>query len=179
MNTDRDRLDEAIDRIAARMTTLEDDTALAARIAAALPERRFGLTWILAGWAPRLAVLAMAAIAITLVLRTFYDGSTKVLRTERASAALSIVEPLSNKRRTLVEPPVIERRTFVELSLNRRGTTVAGDLADHERSLPPIEPIAGLAVDALTPSELALEPVLVPAPLMIADLPLSSDFPPH
>jgi len=92
MTTNRDRLDEAIDLVTARMTKVEEDTALAARIAVALPERRFGLTWIRAGWAPRLAMLALAALAITVVLRTFEKGLAERSSERRRSRAQPLAD---------------------------------------------------------------------------------------
>ena len=46
MNTNRDRLDEAIDHVAARLTRVEDRRALAARIVDALPERSPWFGWL-------------------------------------------------------------------------------------------------------------------------------------
>ena len=90
MTTNRDRLDEAIDMIAARMTNVENDAALAARIASALPERA---DWFPRVWIARLATGALATLAVIVVLRPFYEGSTDVLRTEVTRAPLTIVEP--------------------------------------------------------------------------------------
>jgi len=173
MNTNRDRPDEAIDIVAARMTNVEKDAALAARIANALPERS---NWFPRVWMTRLALGALATLAVVVVLRPFDGGSTKVLRTEGANAALAILEFPSNDRRTLVEPSVIVRRTTVEPSSNDRRTISEGD---HEFSLAPIDAPGALSLTALTPSQLALEPALMLAPLEIADLSLSSDFSPR
>ena len=172
MNTNRDRLDDAIDRVAARMTNVEEDAALAGRIVAALPERS---AWSGAGWMPRLAVGALAALTVAVVLRPFYDGSTDVLRTEGAERAVwRSHEPASNDRRTTVEPPVIVRRTPVEHPSNDRRT-----ISDHEFSLPSIPAPEALIVDSMAPEALAGADALELASLVIADLPLTAEFPPR
>ena len=171
MNTERDRLDEAIDIIAARMTRVEEDAALAGRIVSSLPERS---VWLPRVWISRFAMGALATLAITVVLRTFDDGSTDVLRTDSATAAPTSVEPLSHELRTLVEPPVIVRRTTVEQASNDRRT-----LSDHEFALPSIPAPEALIVDSMAPELLAAADALELASLVIADLPLSSDFPPR
>ncbi len=171
MNTNRDRLDDAIDRIAARMTNVEDDAALAGRIVAALPERSArSWRWLM----PRLAVGTFAALTVAVVLRPFYDGSTDVLRTEGANVPLAIAEPASNDRRTIVEPPVIVRRTPVEHPSNDRRT-----ISDHEFSLPSIPAPEALIVDSMAPEALAGADALELASLVIADLPLTAEFPPR
>ncbi len=183
MNTNRDRLDEVIDGVAARMTSVEEDAALAARIASTLPDRRLGWTWILAGWAPRLAVLAMAAVAITVVLRTFDDRSTNVLRTEVAKGTSPIVELPSNHRRTPIEPSSVEPSSVEPSSgeppSNLRRTAGYTDHPDHEFSLPAIAAVAALGVDPLAPVNLAEDAPLTIESLEIADLPLTTDFSPR
>jgi hypothetical protein len=165
----RDHLDDAIDSVAARMTRVEENDALAIRISSSLPDRRVGLGWIFAGWAPRLAVLALGALAITVVLRTFDDGSTGVLRTE--SASVPFVEFRAAVERPAVEPEPIVRRTPVEPSSNDRRTT-----EDFDRSLEALVAPAALALGTLAPSDLPVQGSLVLEPLAIADLPLTAEI---
>jgi hypothetical protein len=173
MKTNPDRLDDAIDLVTRRMTAVEPDAELATRIANGLPDRP---TWLPRVWITRFAIGALATLAIGVVLRTFYEGSTQVLRREGANVPLAVVEPPSNDHRTPVESPVIVRRTTVEPSSNDR-RTISED--DHEFSLAPIDAPDALLLTALAPSELASEPVQEIEPLQIADLPLSSDFSPR
>ena len=94
----RDHLDEAIDHVATHLIRVEDNEGLSTRILSSLPDRS---PWSLHSWMPRLAMTAAIGIGVTLVvLRTFDDGSTDVLRTENASAPF--VEFRSNCRS---EPP--------------------------------------------------------------------------
>ena len=157
------------------MTQIKDNPRLAFRIARALPERG-GWSW---QWLPRLALGVLTVVTVAVALRTFYDSSTEVLRTESSNtppaASGTIEQPRSNDHKTPAERVVILPRTSVEPSLNDRRTISEGD---HDFSLPPISAAVALDVDALTPSELAVEPELV-APLVIADLPSSFDFSPR
>ena len=160
----RDHLDEAIDSVAARLTRVTEDDALAARIINALPERA-PLHW----WVPRLAITSVLAIgALLVVLRTFDDGSTDVLRTENAGAPF--VEFRAAVERTSVEPELIVRRTIVE-----RPSSDGRTRADHERSLLALSPPAALALAAVAPGDLPGQGELVVESLTIADLPLTAD----
>jgi len=167
MNTRPDRLDEAIDHVAKRlMTHVTDDDALATRILASLPDRS---PWHLHAWIPRLAITAMLAAAISfVVLRTFDDGSTGVLRS--ASAGGPFVEFRAVIERTPVEPELIARRTTVERLSNIRRTA-----EDFERSLDAIAVPAALSLKAVTASELPGQGSLFVEPLTIADLPLTAE----
>ena len=166
-----DRVDDAIDQVAARMTRVDDDAELAARIIASLPERSgWSLGWLL----PRLAITAAVGLAAaTVVLRTFDDRSTTVLRTfegRSTDVQLAVAAP---ENRTSVEPPLIVRRTIVEPSSNDRRTIGA---PDHERSLPSLGTVAMLPFDSLAPASLPEDAPLTLKPLEIADLPLTADI---
>ena len=168
----KDRLDSAIDSVAGRLTNVREDPGLALRIFEALPARSaWSLHWLM----PRLAITAVLAIATAyVVLRTFDGRSTNVLRTEGAIASRPVVEPSSNGRRTPVEPPLIIRRTTVEPSSYHRRT-----ISDHEFSLPSIQAPEALVIESMAPEALAAVDALELASLVLADLPLSSDFSPR
>lgn len=170
----RDQLDHAIDQVAARLTHVTDDEGLALRIIETLPERP---TWSLYWLMPRLAITAgIAAIAVTVVLQTFDDRSTEVLR----SAVLSspAVQPAGvPEHRTDVEPTQIGRRTIVERPSNDRRTI---DVPDFDRSLAAIAAPGVLVVESLSAESLPAEDALAIAPLAIADLALTAEsFPPR
>lgn len=171
MSAKRDGLDDAIDAVAARLTRVPEDETLAARIANALPDRS---PWLLSSWIPRLAfgVLALGAIAISVVPHPFDGRSTDVLRTESAGAPF--VEFRAVVERTPVEPSSDPRRTTVEQPPNVRRTT-----ADHERSLAAIPAPAALSLEAVAPRELPSQGALMLEPLAIPSLPLTAenDFP--
>ena len=168
MNANHDRLDEAIDRIAKRLTRVEDGAALANRILASLPDRS---PWLLHSWIPRLAITAMLAAAASLVVLRMFDGrSTDVRRTEVASAPL--VEFRAAVERTSAEPELIVRRTIVERQENDRRTI---DAPDHEYSLREIDSPKALSVSVLASESLLVEEALSLAPLTIAELPLTAE----
>lgn len=173
----RDQLDHAIDQVAARLTHVDEDDTLAARISSSLPERRGGLTWLLAGWAPRLAMLVLAAFAVTVVLRTFDGRPADVLRTfdvRSTGVQLAVEVP---EHRTYVEPTLNERRTIVERPSNDRRTI---DVPDFDRSLAAVAAPRVLTIELLSPASLAAEDALAIAPLAIADLALTAEsFPPR
>ena len=162
----RDHLDEAIDYVATHLVRVEDNEGLSTRILSSLPDRS---PWSLHSWMPRLAMTAAIGIGVTfVVLRTFDDGSTDVLRTEIASAPL--VEFRAAVDRTTVEPELSVRRTILERPSNDRRTS-----ADHGRSLLALAPPAALSLAAVAPGDLPGQGALVVESLTIADLPLTAD----
>ena len=168
----RDRLDDAIDTTAARMTAVADDDSLALRIVSSLPERSaWSLHWLM----PRLAITAALAMATAfVVLRSFDDRSATVLRTEKAGGP--IVELVAPAERTVVAPPLVVRGTIAEPRSNARRTAVDADRPDHAFSLPAITAATALHIDALTPANLPEDAPLTVESLEIADLPLTADF---
>jgi len=168
---DRDRLDEAIDLVAARMTHVDDDAALASRIVAALPERpAWSLHWLM----PRLAITAALALATAfVVLRSFDDRSATVLQTENAPAP--VVAPAPVAQRAVVEAPPIVPRGIGRPASNAPRTAEDLDRPDHDFSLPAIAAVAALNVDTLMPASLPEDEPLTVAPLTIADLPLGGE----
>src|SRR5688500_7053283 len=80
-----DRLDSAIDQVAARIMQVRDDEELALRIAGALPGRSSRFRWLL----PQLA--AVAAFAIAAVVWTMRDTATPSLLPLTAVVAVMAV----------------------------------------------------------------------------------------
>jgi hypothetical protein len=168
MKTRHDRLDEAIDQVAARLTEVTASAGLAQRIAASLPDRS---PWLLYSWIPRLAITAMLAAGVSfVVLRRFDDRSTYVLRTFGVRSTDVQFAVAVSEHRTNVEPALIVRRTIVEPPQNDRRTT-----ADHERSLEAIVTPAALALGTVAPRDLPAQGSLGVEPLAIADLPLTAE----
>ena len=62
----QERLDQAIDRVAKRLTHVDEDAQFASRIVAALPERFTWFGWLTHSWAPRLAMMAIVAVSAVL-----------------------------------------------------------------------------------------------------------------
>ncbi len=166
-----DRLDESIDAVAARLTKVAEDDALAFRIVSSLPERRAGLTWMLSGWAPRLAMVA-AIVAAGIVWGSRDQATTPhvdPLASTRIApepigllAAVREAEPIRTMRGEALEP----LQPLESLEPSR---------VDFDRSLPSIETAASLEFDSLAPDVLPQSEGLVLESLVIADLPLTAE----
>ena len=153
-------LDGAIDRVALRLTHVDDDAMFAQRIVAALPERRGGLTWIFAGWVPGLA--AIAVIVAAAAMWSNRDQSPTQLTNEsrpELSAFAASIEPL--------QP--LERMERVGTRPLERVEPVEPLEPDHERSL------VSLSVNALVAEVVPEAGLLALEPLAIAELPLTAE----
>ena len=171
MNTERDRLDSAIDAVAARMTRVEENNAFATHIINALPERSIWSGWLFHSWAPRLAMLAVVIAAGILWSNrgshesssapSMIAGQPTVVFTPLAA---SVKEAAPNRTMPLERVELLEPVEPLEVSR-----------VDHERSLPALGAVTALAFDSLTPVSLPEDAPLTLKPLEIADLPLTAD----
>ena len=161
---DYERLEAAIDHVAARMTQVQDDADLATRIAAVLPERsRFG--WLI----PQVAFLtAFAVAAIVWVTR---ETPSPLSPIPVANSALMASLPTV----PLVDAPGTALRTLPLERLEPLAPLEPVDVADHERSLPALAVMDALMVSDLTPEALPAAPPLTLAPLGVAALPLTAE----
>jgi hypothetical protein len=192
---DRDRLDAAIDQVAARMVAVPDERELTLRIVTALPERTSRLRWLM----PQLAAIGAIVIA-AIVWTTRNDRSSEIsmLRSSAGRPMIGLASPVTANEpgtalRTMPLESAYARDHAREL---RRDRAVAasgregGRLepleplepleGDHERALPAIEAVSALVVSDLTPRALPATPALELAPIAISDLPLTAEsFPPR
>ena len=164
----RDRLDDVIDVVAKQLTRVEDDPHLAARIAASLPDRsRSVFGW----WAPRLAMIAVAvAAAIAWGPRGPRDGAQVVQPLAFSQPLASPVTFVATVSEFLEPLEPLEALDRLE-PLDRVEPAGAGPRADFEFSLPPIEAVASLELEAIAPASLAEDAPLTLQPLAIVDLP--------
>ena len=176
MTTHRDQLDEAIDRVAARMTQVDDNDALASQIVNALPERSIGFGWLFRSWAPGLAMIAVV-IAAGIVWSNRGTPESSPIASPIAGAPNTEVTPLvasvreAEPNRTLPLEPV-EPLEPLELSLEPSKT-------DFEHSLPSIAAVASLELEVIAPATLPEDAPLTLAPLAIADLPMAENISPR
>ena len=171
MNTERDRLDSAIDAVAARMTRVEENNAFATHIINALPERSIWSGWLFHSWAPRLAMLAVViAAGILWSNRGSHESSSAPSPIAGQPVAAftplvaSVREAAPDRTMPLERLEPMEAMESMELSA-----------VDHERSLPALGAVAALAIDSLAPVSLPEDAPLTLKPLEIADLPLTAD----
>ena len=165
----RDSLDEAIDRVATGMVSMDVDVDAARRIAGTLPnrhERRFGSSSLLF----QAATIAAAALVVFYV-RSFsrVEPAKPVFR----DAPVAVQEPTQSRveASAAVEPPQVAKVT-----------------ASTRRPAPGLTPAPpAIEIDAIeTPEELTIPSLETPTPLVavgatavapisITELPLSSD----
>ena len=161
MTSHRDNVDAAIDQVAAHMTRVEPDDLLAARIVAALPERRSSIGPL--AW--RVAALAAVAIVSLGVLRRG-DGAGPVPRPVLASATAIVVSafvPAASRHSSSAENGLSPVAVLPAIGVDDGS-------ADHERSLP------ALALSALPTDSLPEDGSLSVESLSIADLALASEL---
>ena len=169
----RDPLDQAIDRVAARLVSVDHDEAMADRIVARLPERSGLGGW----WRVLLPQAAVAAALIVAALvwttrnreRVVPNPVTVPSRAEAGVAARDV--PAVPATAADVDAPIQAAAVVV-----RRVTPAAAPLpADHERSLAPVGEPKPLEVVSLASPSLPEEALVVLAPLVLTELPLSGE----
>jgi hypothetical protein len=167
----RDPLDQAIDRVAARLVSVDHDATMVDRIVGRLPERS-GVGGWLRVLAPQ-AALATAIVVATLVW-TMSDrqpvdrdpaGAPAVAAAVPASEAPVAIAPIS-----AVEAPARPTRVAARLT-----PPVAALPADHERSLAPVEAPIPLEIVSLASPSLPEEAFVVLLPIVLTELPLSGE----
>ena len=169
-----DRLEAAIDHVAARMVQVRRDDDLAFCIAGALPDRASRFGWLI----PQFGVIA--AFAIAALLWTTRDtpppsllSSTKVVAVIAVPDTAVAIAPGTVLRSQPLEPleplePLDPLQPLDPLKV------------DFERSLSPIEAMSALVMSDVAPGELPASAALVLAPIEIADLPMTAEsFPPR
>jgi hypothetical protein len=167
MNTNRDRLDDAIDQVVTRMVRVEENAALASQILNALPARASWFGWLFHSWAPRLAMIAIVVTA-------------GIVWGNRKPATSPQLDPLASTT-TATEPAafvstVREAAPHRALPLERLAPVERLEpTADFDRSLPSIGVVASLEFDSLAPDAVPESEGLVLESLVIADLPLTAE----
>ena len=163
-----DRLDQAIDQVAQRLTRVEDNAALAAQIINALPERVTWFGWLFHSWAPRLAVIAVVVVS------GIVWGSRREASTPSASP-LASSQPLIAPTALVASVREAEPNRTMPLERVESLEPLEPARADFERSLAAIAPPAALSLKAVAPSQLPGQGALAVEPLVIADLPLTAE----
>ena len=168
MSATRDRLDAAIDQVAARLVAVPDDGEMTLRIVSALPERTSRLRWLL----PQFAAIGALAIA-ALVWTT--RNSTAPAVTSLPSSAVASITGFANGV-VADEPGTVLRTMSLErLELLGRMEPTVPESGDHERALPAIEALGVLSVAETETTEIALPASIGLASIDIADLKLTAE----
>jgi len=172
----RHDLDQAIDRVAAKMVAADADAGVLQRVLAQLPERA-ATPWFL-----RLPVQATAAAAIVAVALVYPRTSRELAPVESGfeSAPLALAQP-AEVRETPVGEPVLAavRRlptpTSAKATVGRpdsRLPAVSLDRPDHARSLAPVDAIGALELVEIAPPAMELEATAALEPLVLPELAL-------
>lgn len=169
MNPDRDMLDEAIDRVAQRLTHVDDDAQFASRVIASLPERSTWFGWLTHSWVAGLAMIAIIVAA-------------SLLWSRRHTAAVPTDPQLLVSIATVLQPSAfvspVSRARVAPVSTHTLGRRKAlPPLAPLEPfvGLPPVEAPRALAISDVAPDALPDARMLRVPSLVIADLPLTAE----
>jgi hypothetical protein len=170
MNTNRDRLDDAIDDVVTRMVRVTENDALATQIINALPDRVSWFGWLFHSWAPRLAMIAIVVVA-GIVWGNRTPATTPQL--DPLASTLTVPQPVvfvaSVREAEPIRTMPVEPVEPVELAK-----------VDFDRSLAAVAAPGDLAIELLSPESLPAEDALAIAPLAIAYLALTAEsFPPR
>jgi hypothetical protein len=167
---DRHPLDDAIDRVAARMTAVREDEAMTERIVAALPERPVFGAWLLHAWAPRLVAVALVVIGAALWNRNGIErpDSTRAARTSIEPALVAFAPVVAPNRPRTLEPlnrnePLEPFEPFEPFE------------PDFDRSLPALAAMTTVNFEPLSARELPASRDITLAPIEIGDLALTSE----
>lgn len=160
----RHELDEAIDRVAAKMVAADEDAAVLQRVMARLPDRSTA-PWFFA-WPVQLA--AGAALVLVAFLwarpleRQVVPAVNPVARAAEAAAVAAIVEPAAQRADVRIPDrgPRIPRASL--------------DRPDHERSLPPVDIVAVIELDAIVTPAIDLAAPAALEPLVLTELALDT-----
>ena len=172
MNTNRDRLDEAIDHVVTRMVRVEENDALATDIINALPERVTWIGWLFYSWAPRLAMIAIV-VAAGIVWGNRKPATTPQL--DPLASTMAATEPVA----FVAAVREAERNRTMPLE-HLEPLEPLEPAPDFDRSLAAVAAPGVLAIESLSPESLPADDALAIAPLAIADLALTAEsFPPR
>ena len=171
MSAERDRLDEIIDRSAARLVAVEPDAGLVERIVHQLPERETPARRVMLTWLPQCAAVAAVIVAIVIWNRERPDSDATNIPQTGPWAFVLLPASID-----AVEPTVTASPQVVTLGrpVARPAMPDTG-LLDHERSLAFVERPDFLALPSIGAPSLEPEDALMLAPLVLTELPLSGE----
>lgn len=162
----RHELDQAIDRVAAKMVAAPGTDDLLHQVIARLPERET-TPWFLT---MRVQLIAAAAIVVMAFLYARPASENAPVEVPEFAAAAPVVSPIPELRSTL---PVVSPAATRQLVSGPRA--VALDRPDHERSLAPMGAIEALELTEIAAPPLAVDAPAVLQPLVLTDLTLAPE----
>lgn len=157
----RHELDDAIDRVAAKLVAVTDDTHVLQQVMTRLPERTPS-PWFAA------MPVQLAAGAALVLLAFWYPRSSREpapIEPPRVAVIAPVESPIPAPRSPI--PDTLRDRTVRALA--------AVDRPDHERSLAPVDAIGALELNSIAAPALELDGAAALEPLVLTELPLASD----
>lgn len=160
------QIDQAIDRVAARLVeTGPDDGRVMQQVMAQLSERTSS-PWFMA-----MPVQFAAAAALVMIAFVFARPSQEVVQVEANLPVRGALVMVSYPAPSTQRPALAFRLPTPDFRL----PTMSLDRPDHEFSLPPVDAVEAIELSAITTPSLAPVAMEALAPLVLTDLPLASD----
>lgn len=156
-------LDDTIDRVAAKLVAVTDESCVLQQVMARLPERA------VSPWFMTMPVQLAAGAALVLIAFLCARPSRESASIEPSLVA--VAEPVTSR---VLDPGPRMPEARVP-GPGSRIPTVAIDRPDHERSLEPVEPVQALELDLIAAPALELDAAAALEPLVLTELPLASD----
>ena len=169
----RHDLDEAIDRVAAKMVAIDDDAGALQAVMSRLPERK-SRPWFL-----RVPAQVTAAAALVVMAFLWARPIDRPAISAAVSPVATTAPPLVTARRVVPASRRPDARLpapgFRLPAPGPRIPAVAIDRSDHEFSLPPVDAVEAIELSAITMPAFGPVAIEALAPLVLTDLPLASD----
>ncbi|MDO8677921.1 MAG: hypothetical protein Q7R30_05060 [Acidobacteriota bacterium] len=169
----RDPLDQAIDRVAARLVSVDHDDAMVQRLVARLPERSG-----VGGWLRVLVPQAAVATALVIAALVWTTSNREQVVRDPVAAPSVAAAGVAARDVPAVPAPIVGAAAPAEATrVAARGVTetAMAEPADHERSLAPVAALVALEVVSLASPSLPEEAFVVLAPIVLTELPLSGE----
>jgi len=169
----RHELDEAIDRVAAKMVAAPGDDRLLPNVIARLPEREAS------PWFMQMRVQAAAAAALLLVAFLWARPLDRTVMpiTESAERITEPAPPLVDARSAELPTPAVTEASAGKPDPQLPAVTL--DRPDHEHSLAPVMALEAMVFESIAPAALEPDAAVVLAPLALSELMLAGESSPH
>jgi len=189
-----DQLNAAIDRVAAKLVSVEPDQLMADRIASQLPERLATRSWMIRLAPQFAAATAMALLAYFLFSNRSTDAGLRTATHDVAPAASASARETSGELRR--DPAVAasgreggpvasasaretsgELRWDLAVAASGREGRLAADTFDRDFGLKPVAGPREIALVGIEAPPVIDLPSVEVAPIVLTDLPLASESP--
>lgn len=167
----RRELDEAIDRVAAKLVAVDEDAAVLRRVMARLPERK-ATPWFMAK-----PVQLAAATALVIIAFVFARPSHELVSIAALPLAerAAVIEPRPVEvSPQLVAAPIPDPRFHLRQGSGgqARLPAMSIDRSDHERSLPPVDAAEAIELVGIATPSIDVESATAIEPIVLTELAL-------